>query len=186
MELSSVQIKQVFNRAKLLHSKNEVESAIRKMADEISVELHDKNPIVLCVMNGGLITTAKLAIELAFPLQLDYLHATRYRGETVGADLQWQRVPSLPLDGRTVLVVDDIFDEGTTLDAIVKHCQQAGAARVLTAVLTDKKHDRKRTSLKVDFVGLSIVDAYVFGYGLDYKGHLRNAAGIYAIDDSDY
>lgn len=185
-DLSVEQVRDVFNRAKLLHPKQEVEQAIRSMAAAITADLHDQNPIVLCVMNGGLITTAKLAVELEFPLQLDYLHASRYRGETSGADLQWQRVPSLSLDGRAVLVVDDIFDEGATLDAIVKHCYRSGAAQVLTAVLTDKKHDRKVTDLKVDYVGLEIIDAYVFGYGLDYKGHLRNAAGIYAIDKSDY
>lgn len=185
-ELSAEEVKRIFNRAKLLHSKEEVEQAICSMADAITAKLHDQNPIVLCVMNGGLITAAKLAIELEFPLQLDYLHATRYRGETSGGDLQWQRMPSLSLQGRVVLVVDDIFDEGATLDAIVKHCYQAGAQKVLTAVLTNKKHDRKVTDLKVNFVGLDIIDAYVFGYGLDYKGQLRNAAGIFAIDESDY
>ncbi|MFK7864043.1 MAG: hypoxanthine-guanine phosphoribosyltransferase [Pseudohongiellaceae bacterium] len=186
MEMSVAQVQGVFDRATLLHPKEEVEAAISKMARAITVKLHDQNPVVLCVMNGGLITTANLVTELEFPLQLDYLHASRYRGETSGADLQWQRVPQLSLEGRTVLIVDDIFDEGTTLESIVSHCNQAGAAQVFTAVLTDKLHSRKKTSLKVDFVGLAIADAYVFGYGLDYKGYLRNAAGIYAISDRDY
>jgi hypoxanthine phosphoribosyltransferase len=137
-------------------------------------------------MNGGLITTGKLATRLNFPLQLDYLHATRYRGETSGSDLRWQKRPSLDLKGRVVLVIDDIFDEGVTLDAIVNFCSDAGAAEVFTAVLTDKQHDRKLTTLRADFVGLKIPDKYVFGYGLDYKGYFRNAAGIYAIDPVDH
>lgn len=185
-ELSSVQLAGVVQRAKLLHSEVEVEAAINQMAIEISGQLQDLNPVLLCVMNGGLITTGKLATKLNFPLQMDYIHASRYRNKTSGADLQWLKRPSLDLSNRVVLVIDDIFDEGATLEGIVNYCQQLGAAQVLTAVLTDKQHDRKLTSLQADFVGLKIADAYVYGYGLDYKGHLRNAAGIYAIDESDY
>lgn len=176
----------VFGRSSQLFSEAEVEKALDQMALEISDQLCEKDPILLCVMNGGLITTGKLATRLDFPLQLDYLHATRYRGETTGSDLQWQKHPSLNLEGRVVLIIDDIFDEGATLDAIVNYCSDGGAAEVFTAVLTDKQHDRKLTTLRADFVGLKIPDEYVFGYGLDYKGYFRNAAGIYAIDIIDY
>lgn len=176
----------MFKRSTLLHCEVEVENALDQMALEISDQLREKDPILLCVMNGGLITTGKLATRLDFPLQIDYLHATRYRGETTGADLQWLKHPSLDLKGRVVLVIDDILDEGATLDAIVSYCSDNGAAEVFTAVLTDKQHDRKLTTLRADFVGLKIPDEYVFGYGLDYKGYFRNAAGIYAIDSVDY
>ena len=176
----------VFGRSSRLYSEAEVETALDKMALAISEQLSEKDPILLCVMNGGLITTGKLATRLNFPLQLDYLHASRYRGETSGSELHWEKRPSLDLKGRVVLVIDDIFDEGATLDAIVSYCSNEGAAEIFTAVLTDKQHDRKLTMLQADFVGLKIPDEYVFGYGLDYKGYLRNAAGIYAIDGADY
>ncbi|HAG71860.1 MAG TPA: hypoxanthine-guanine phosphoribosyltransferase [Gammaproteobacteria bacterium] len=176
----------VFGRSTQLYSETEVEMTLDKMALAISEKLSEKDPILLCVMNGGLITTGKLATRLNFPLQLDYLHASRYRGETSGSKLHWEKRPSLDLKGRVVLVIDDIFDEGATLDAIVSYCSNEGAAEIFTAVLTDKQHDRKLTTLRADFVGLRIPDKYVFGYGLDYKGYLRNAAGIYAIDGVDY
>lgn len=176
----------VYSRSHQLHSESEVEAALDAMAKEITSALGDKDPILLCVMNGGLITTGKLATRLGFPLQLDYLHATRYRGKTSGSDLQWHKRPSLDLTGRVVLVIDDILDEGATLDAIASFCSEAGACEVLTAVLTEKRHDRKLTTLQADFVGLTIPDEYVFGYGLDYKGYFRNAAGIFAIDSADY
>lgn len=184
--MNKANLRAVFGRCTKLHSEAEVENALDRMAQEISDQLSEKDPVLLCVMNGGLITTGKLATRLNFPLQLDYLHATRYRGETTGSDLRWQKRPSLDLKGRVVLVIDDIFDEGATLDAIVSFCSEAGAAEVLTAVLTDKQHDRKLTTIKADFVGLKISDEYVIGYGLDYKGYFRNAAGIYAIDPVDY
>ncbi len=179
------QIKEVQARSTLLHSEAEVESALDSMAASINVELADKNPLVICIMHGGLITAGKLATRLNFPLQLDYLHATRYRGETSGKDLQWKVYPSTSLQGRAVLLLDDIFDVGTTLKLIIEYCKQQGCASIQTAVLLDKQHDRKEPDVAVDFVGMKVADQYLFGYGMDYKDYLRNAAGIYAIAEQD-
>lgn len=179
------QIAGVKSRSTRLHGEVEVEAALDSMAAAINAELADKNPLVICIMHGGLITSGKLATRLDFPLQLDYLHATRYRGETSGQDLQWKVFPSVSLKGRAVLLVDDIFDVGTTLKLITEYCKQQGCVSVQSAVLIDKQHDRKETGIEVDFVGLEVVDRYLFGYGMDYKDYLRNAPGIYAIAEQD-
>jgi hypoxanthine phosphoribosyltransferase len=131
-------------------------------------------------MIGGIVTAGKLLTRLNFPLTIDYIHATRYRGKTRGAELQWVARPSESVVGREVLLIDDIFDEGLTLKALIDDCKQAGAAGVHTAVLVEKQCD-KRCDIEVDFLGLTVEDKYVFGYGMDYKGYLRNAAGIYAV-----
>lgn len=178
-------IKTVSSRATCLYSEQVVETAIDAMASVISDRLHGHNPILLCVMNGGLILTGRLATRLKFHLQMDYLHATRYRNNTQGEDLRWERYPSISLEGRQVLVIDDILDEGDTLAAVMAHCQAQGARDVLSAVLVDKQHDRKTTNLKADFVGLEVPDHYLYGYGMDYKGYLRNAPGIFAVDPAD-
>lgn len=162
-----------------------MESALDRMAGAISKQLADTNPILMCVMQGGLIVTGKLAARLPFVLQLDYLHATRYRDQTSGADLQWKSRPTLDLQNRIVVLVDDILDEGETLFQVRKFCLDQGSAEVYCAVLIDKQHDRKSAPIKADFVGLQAADHYLFGYGMDYKGYLRNAAGIFAIDDAD-
>ena len=91
---------QVYERARCLYSESEVEAALDKLADAIEIRLKDSNPVMLCVMNGGLIVTGKLATRLDFPLQIDYLHATRYRDQTTGSDLQWKVTPSLSLQNR--------------------------------------------------------------------------------------
>ncbi len=179
------QIAAVQARSTRLHDEAEVEAALDSMAASISAELADKNPLVICIMQGGLITSGKLATRLDFPLQLDYLHATRYRGETSGKDLEWKVFPSASLNGRAVLLVDDIFDVGITLRLIVEYCRQQGCASVKTAVLIDKQHDRKESGIEVDFVGLEVADRYLFGYGMDYKNYLRNTPGIYAIAEQD-
>ena len=163
-----------------IYSRQEVEQALDRMAVEITGRLSGEDPIVLSVLNGALIPTGHLLTRLNFPLRQDYVHASRYRGETVGADLEWIGQPSTSLQGESVLVVDDILDEGVTLAAIVEACRQAGAREVLSAVLVEKLHDRG-TGFKADFTGLTVEDRYVFGYGMDYKGYLRNVPAIMAV-----
>ncbi|MGB0734271.1 MAG: hypoxanthine-guanine phosphoribosyltransferase, partial [Pontibacterium sp.] len=135
-------IKQAYIQADLLYSESEVNHAIRKMGIEISDALKDSNPIILCVMNGGLVTTGKLLTELNFPLEADYVHASRYRNTTYGQTLEWKVAPHIDLKGRAVLVIDDILDEGHTLAAIVEYCQAKGASETYMAVLVNKLHYR--------------------------------------------
>jgi len=179
--MNPAEITRIQAEADLLYSSEEVEAAIKKMAGEITVELKDKNPLVLCLMIGGVITTGKLLPLLNFPLQLEYVHATRYQGETSGGILHWIRKPTISLQDRHVLIVDDILDEGTTLAAMIEECERHQAKTIQTAVLADKQLNRERNFKKADFTGLTVPNRYVFGYGMDYKEYLRNAPGIYAV-----
>lgn len=172
----------VLAEADLLVSEAEVAAAVKRMAQEITSQLKESCPVLLCVMNGGLIFTGQLLTNLVFPLEVDYVHATRYGHETKGASLQWTVRPQLDLKGRTVLLLDDILDEGVTLAAIADYCRQQGAAEVLMAVLVEKLHLRKVTpGMRADFTGIEVGDRFLFGYGLDYKGYWRNAPGIFAL-----
>lgn len=182
MSADLVHIRQVMAEADCLFSESEVEVAIDRVADEINRDLSESNPVVFCVMNGGLIFTGKLLTKLAFPLELSYLQATRYRNETSGGELFWKAKPEISFIDRPVLIIDDILDEGHTLAAIIDFCHHAGASAVHTAVLLDKQHQRKaRPGLKASYTGLTCLDRYVFGYGMDYKGYWRNAPGIFAV-----
>lgn len=175
-------IREVFSQSTCLYSREDIQEAIEKMAVEITHEVSQRNPIFLCVVVGGIIPLGNLLPYLSFPLEVDYVHATRYRGKTVGSELTWKAKPSSNLKGRTVVVLDDILDGGVTLSAIVKYCEGQGAEKVYTAVLVDKKHVREPEGIQVaDFTGLEVDDHYVFGFGMDYKGYLRNAPGIYRI-----
>lgn len=175
-------IREVMAQADCLFTEAQVEAAIDEVAARICADLADRNPVVFCVMNGGLIFSGKLLTKLPFALEASYLHATRYRNETSGGELFWKAKPEISFIDRDVLIVDDILDEGHTLNAIVEFCRGAGARNVYTAVLIDKDHQRKaRPGMKADYAGLSCEDRYIFGYGMDYKGYWRNAAGIYAV-----
>jgi hypoxanthine phosphoribosyltransferase len=173
------EIKQVQQSAQLLHSVAVVENAIQVMADKINARLANANPIVLCVMNGGIVVTGQLITRLDFPLTLDAINVSRYGNQTSGSQLNWLQKPVSSLEGRVVLIVDDILDQGITLDAIYQYCQAQGASQIYSAVLVEKQLDIIKP-IQADFIGLSVADHYVYGYGMDYKGYLRNAAGIYA------
>lgn len=167
--------------ADCLITQQQVEQALDRMAEAITRDLGDKLPVFYCVMNGGLITTGHLLTRLGFPLEVDYIHATRYRSQLHGGELFWRVSPEVPMAGRHVVIVDDILDEGSTLAAILDYCAEAKAASVTTAVLVDKQHDRKAVpGLGADYCSLQVADRYVFGFGMDYKGYWRNAPGIFA------
>lgn len=184
MSIDLDHVKQVMKEADCLYSQQQIEAAMDSMAADITQTLQDSNPIVYSVMNGGLIIAGQLLTRLDFPMEVGYLHATRYRNKLSGGELFWKARAEHSLVGRTVLIIDDILDEGHTLAAIVEYCRDAGAEQVLTCVLLDKRHERKAyEGMRADFTGLDVEDRYLFGFGLDYKGYWRNAAGIYALKD---
>ncbi|MCR9191900.1 MAG: hypoxanthine-guanine phosphoribosyltransferase [Gammaproteobacteria bacterium] len=180
------QINGVFERSTQLFSMAEIDSALDNMAEAIGERLSDKNPVIICVMIGGLVPMGNLLLRLKFPLEVDYVHATRYQGAMSGGALDWIVKPRTDLQGRTVLVVDDILDGGVTLAAIMSEIEAMGATAVHSAVLVDKYEKRLPEGLQqADFVGLKVDDHYVFGYGMDYQEYLRNAPGIYKVDVTD-
>ncbi len=173
------EIKQVQKNARLLFSVNEVENAIDLMAENINACLANANPVLLCVMNGGIVVTGKLMTRLNFPLTIDAINVSRYGQQTSGSNLNWIQRPTGSLQNRNILIIDDILDEGITLQAIYQYCQEQGASQIYSAVLVEKQLAKVKP-IQADFIGLSVANHYIYGYGMDYKGYLRNAAGIYA------
>ncbi len=180
MSVSAEEAAAALDRAECLHTATDVAVALDRMADAIQQDYRSSNPLVLCMMIGGLMPAGHLLSRISIPLQIDYIHATRYRCETVGGELAWRALPSQPLAGRHVLLVDDILDQGLTLAAVRDHCLEQGAASVGIAVLVRKRIER-RTPLEADYAGLDVPDRYVFGFGMDYEHYLRNINGIYAV-----
>ncbi|BAP54499.1 hypoxanthine-guanine phosphoribosyltransferase [Thioploca ingrica] len=174
-------IEAVLAKADQLYTEREISAALDEIAGNITRQLHNKHPVCLSIMLGGLVPAGQLLPRLNFPVEIDYIHATRYRGATEGNELHWIKYPSISLENRTVLLIDDILDEGLTLQAVVEYCQQQGAEQVFTAALVEKQHKRRIGLQHADFTGLTVPDRYVFGYGMDYQNQLRYVAGIYAV-----
>ena len=170
----------ILDSADLVCSAEVVAAAVRRMAGEISAVLAQENPLVLSVMGGAVVFTGNLLPRLTFPLDFDYIHVTRYGDETCGGELRWIAAPREAIAGRTVLVLDDILDEGITLAAIRSRMIESGAVACYTAVFADKDIGKSKP-IKADFVGLTLPNRYVFGFGMDVHGAWRNLPAIYAL-----
>lgn len=182
----SAEAQHILDGAELIYSAEQIEDAVNQLALDINRQLSqtEQPVIVMPVMNGGLILSGHLITRLKFPLLIDYLHATRYRDTTAGNELQWKAKPNQSLKGRTLLIIDDILDEGFTLEAVLAFCKEQQVAQVYTVVLIEKDHPRTKANVKCDFIGLRVEDKYVFGFGMDYKGYHRNLNAIYAVSDN--
>jgi hypoxanthine phosphoribosyltransferase len=172
---------QALAHADVLFERAELETVIADLGRRIDAALGGERAVFLTVMNGALMFAGQLALSIRTDLEFDYVHATRYRGATAGSDLCWLREPQAVLAGRTVLLVDDILDEGHTLKAVRDDCLRRGAKRVLIASLCRKLHDRCVAGVASDFNGVELPDRYVFGYGMDYYEQGRNLPAIHAL-----
>ncbi len=174
--------KSILAEADLIHSAADVDAALNRLAEAITAHLQDAHPLVLTVMGGAVVFAGQLLTRLPFPLECDYVHASRYGGGTSGGELKWVKETHAPVIGRTVLILDDILDEGITLAAIRQRLLEQGAAICLTAVLADKEIGRAKP-IVADFVGLSLPNRYVFGCGMDVDGAWRNLPAIFALKE---
>jgi hypoxanthine phosphoribosyltransferase len=168
----------------VLATGEEVDAAVDRMVAEINA-CYDGRPIILLiVMTGALMPAAWIARRLDMPLRLDFIHATRYDGATEGGDILFRVPPRLDLEGQDVLIVEDIYDVGLTLQSIVRYCREHGARSVRSAVLVRKVHDRETTGELPEFIGLDIEDRYIFGCGMDIHEHWRHLGEIRALEDT--
>ena len=181
--MNTQQAREMLADAEMIHEPQAIQAALDPLAAKIRDRLADAYPLVLCVMTGGVVFCGQLLPRLDFPLDFDYLHATRYGPETQGGKISWRTAPWTPVKGRTVLVVDDILDEGVTLAAVKESLLRLGAVEVLTAVFADKENGKKKP-LTADFTGLTVPDRFVFGFGMDAGGAWRNLPAIYAKKDA--
>lgn len=169
-------------QAELIHSEQAVNEAIAAIAEKINLDYVNESPIVLCVMDGAVFFTGQLLAQLRFPLELDYVQASRYHGGTQGSTLNWIVKPKENINNRKILILDDILDEGITLKAIVEQCILLGASEIKIAVLVEKNLNKIKP-IQANYVGLQVPNRYVFGCGMDVYGWWRNLPAIYALQD---
>jgi hypoxanthine phosphoribosyltransferase len=170
-------------RSEEVVSPAEVQAALDRMAGEITARLAGRNPLVITVMNGGLVFAGQILPRLPFALEMSYVHVRRYGRETRGGELVWIAGPHESVTGRTVLLLDDILDEGQTLLAIRSRFFELGASEVLLAAFAVKiRKDPPR--VMADFTGIRVPDRFVFGFGMDVGGSWRNLPSIRALAET--
>jgi len=180
--VSPEEARRILGASEQICSAEAIAQTLERLTREITAQLADQQPLVLAVMGGAVVFAGSLLPKLAFPLEFDFLHVTRYNDSTRGGHLQWRVFPELKVPGRCILVLDDILDEGITLAAIKARLLELGAAAVYTAVMVDKDLGRLKP-ISADFVGLTLPNRYLFGFGMDVEGAWRNLPAIYALKD---
>ncbi len=169
-------------KARLLYRAEEVDAALQSMAKEISADLAGAHPFVIAVMNGGVFTAVSLCRHFRFAYEFDFVHVTRYGGSLSGGDLEWRVRPRADLQGRTVLLVDDVLDQGLTLAALHAEFERIGVSDVRTSVLVKKRVTTTFARPDIDYHALETDDVYLFGCGMDYSGYWRGLPEIYGFD----
>jgi len=174
--------RKLLENSTLLAGKEQVDAAVARMAQDINAYYGDGEILLLIVMTGAVMPAAWLASKLKMPLQMDFLHATRYSGQTAGGEIEFRVPPRLNLEGHDVLIVDDIYDIGLTLQMIERYCLSRNARSVNSAVLVRKIHDRETTGKRPAFIGMDVEDRYIFGCGMDAYEHWRHLDEIRALE----
>jgi hypoxanthine phosphoribosyltransferase len=180
--------RELLARAEELVSPDTVQAAVSKVADVLNARFDNDDtgsfPLVLGVMGGAVVFTGSLLPQLRFPLEFDYIHVTRYGDQDRGGEVVWKVIPRQDVTGRTIIVLDDILDEGETLAHVKQRLLGMGAAEVILAVFADKDLGRAKP-VQADIVGLTIPNKFVVGFGMDAHGYWRNLPGLWVIRDAD-
>jgi hypoxanthine phosphoribosyltransferase len=179
MALSPQIAREIFEQGEMLYSAAQVQAALHRVADQINATMADRHPLVLSVMGGAVVFTGQLLPLLNFPLDFDYVHVSRYGDAQQGGAMQWKVEPRENVRGRVILVLDDILDEGNTMEALRIRVMELGASEFHSAVFADKQNGRSKP-ITADYVGLQLPNRFVFGYGMDIEGAWRNLPAIYA------
>ena len=173
-------LNELISNSSLIYSNEDINFAIEDLARNFNSKFINQKITVLPVMTGALIFAGHLVSKFNFYCELDYIHASRYSSNKPKSKVDWKYQPNIDLiKDKVILVLDDILDEGITLNSIKKKLLEMGAKEVLICVLFDKKINKQKP-IKVDFIGLEVPDSYVYGFGLDFKVIGRNIPHLYA------
>lgn len=185
-ETQAEKAKDILKNAELIHDAAAVQNAVVRVAHELNQHFENDDstalPLVLGVMGGGVVFTGQLLPHLVFPLEYDFIHVSRYDDDERGGQVVWKVIPRQNVEGRTVIVLDDILDEGETLAEVRKRLLDMGAAEVILAVFADKIRDDNKKASVADYFGLTVPDKFVIGFGMDIQGYWRNLPDIRAIE----
>jgi len=171
-------------QADCLYDLNDINQALDKIATQLNRHYAGMKPVLLCVMKGALVTMGQLLPKLSFPLEIDYIHASRYGDNLEGGDINWHHKPKTALTNRDIILIEDIVDRGETLNVLRDFCME-NKAKSVTCVTLVNKVDVEQSCQPAEFVGLNVPNRYVFGFGMDYQGDARQLPGIYALAESE-
>lgn len=159
---------------------SDIKRAIWDMAMKINRDLHDKNPLMVCILNGSFMFSADLMKLIEFPCEISFVKLSSYHGMESTGEVKQLIGLNENVEGRTVVLLEDIVDTGVTIENLVRQLKTQNPADVKVATLLFKPEACTR-DIKLDYVGLEIPNDFIVGYGLDYDGYGRNLPDIYTV-----
>jgi hypoxanthine phosphoribosyltransferase len=168
---------------KILISRDEIAKAINRLACDIERDYQGKQPLLIGILKGSFVFMADLIRQLDLPLELDFIRLSSYGAarESSGKVRVVQGVKT-PVKGRDVLVIEDIVDTGITISFLLDYLKKKRPASLKLCVLTDKP-SRRRVPVPIDYLGFTVPDKFIVGYGLDCDERFRNLPHIYTLED---
>ena len=170
----------------ILLTEEQIKNRIAELGKELSREYADKNPLVVGVLKGVVVFYADMIRAMDIPCQLDFMWISSYKG-TASSAMQVRQDVSADVEGRHVLILEDIFDTGNSLNFTVEHLSKRNPASLKICTLLDKPERRNpAVTLKADWVGFTVPNEFVVGYGLDYNEHYRNLPFVGVLKPETY
>ena len=171
------------DKIRVLLTEEEVNEKIKKIGEQVSKDYAGKSVHMICVLKGGVFFTCELAKRITVPVSLDFMSVSSYGSETKASGIV-KIIKDLdePLEGKDVLIVEDIIDSGRTLAYLIEVLKQRGPKDIHLCTLLDKPERRVKKQVKVDYTCFTIPDEFVVGYGLDYDQKYRNLPFIGVVE----
>ena len=172
---------------KILLTEEQIQNRIRELGEELSREYAGKNPIIVGVLKGVVVFYADMVRKITVPCQFDFMWISSYVGTESTGTMQIKRDLSTDVKGRHVLILEDIYDTGNSLNFTYHHLLSKDPASVKICTLLDKPERRNpAVTLKPDYVGFTIPNEFVVGYGLDYNEYYRNLPYVGVLKPEAY
>jgi hypoxanthine phosphoribosyltransferase len=170
---------------KILISKRKIAVTIKRLADEIRQDYKDKNPLLVGILKGSFIFMSDLVRQLDIPLEIDFIRLSSYGSGTQSSG-QITLIHELPsrIQDRHVLVVEDIVDTGLTTTFLCNYIRQKGPASIKLCSLTDKP-SRRKVPINIDYLGFSVPNRFIVGYGIDFNEKYRNLPDIRVMESKE-
>jgi hypoxanthine phosphoribosyltransferase len=166
----------------LLFSGEEIATTVKKLAAEIGRDYRDKHPILIGILKGSFMFLADLIRHLDFPLEVEFVRLSSYGGGKSPGEIKLVQDVQSNIAGRHVLVIEDIIDTGHTTKFVLEHLKQKKPASLKLCTLTDKP-SRRKVPINIDYLGLTVPNKFIVGYGIDWNERFRYLPGIYAMEE---
>ena len=168
-------------KKEILIPREDIQKRVKELAGRISSDYEGREPVLIGILNGVIFFFADLIREISIPTKMDFIRASSYgSGNESSGTVRLTKDVELSVQGKPVIVVDDIVDTGLTLTHIVKGLKDKGAESVKICTLIDKS-ERRSCSVRIDYSGFRIKEGFIVGYGLDYDGEYRYFTDIYVL-----